>query len=279
MPRTPRSRNLAAALTALALATCSDKTPPAASCHCLSDPNPHCVSEDSCIDSSYCPSGTECVLKGASGSCKVVPPFTPLSALIYGFQVPGYAINEIPGLSQAAFSLTPPPETRTIACAVFSCVPIVKAVDGGPLAIVNYDQCVVAEQRYGAVSTIFDLSTSLPADPSAGPTSCLETPRKTGRRVTHWLAGCWFYGETNVIGATLLATVDPHRSFDYQDSFSFDCEVAFESCILSKGVFGTCSKSRSCARNCVVDADCNHEGSASRCDKNPGDFVGLCEKS
>ena len=253
---------------------------------CIADPVPHRVLVDDCDTDADCPLGTICgPLPGAEPNDPEVctPPrgaHAASDALTEGFGVPqmsgGLATVTLPGSDGDAvdveLSWRAPGDARVVTCVLLACPPVIQ--DG---TIINYDQCVLARatstQTQGAFS--FDDAGSVyeveRADGCQGEMPTVDT--RGQYPVTELLAGCWAYGNANLIAATRLLRPTPDQVFDFFDNFDLDCRgngADGRTCVLPDGTMGACSAEQ-CLRRCLRDEDC----AATRTEARPG----VCDRS
>lgn len=268
---------------------------------CWADPVVHWVCEDECRSNADCPGGFVCLEQERSEHGICGPPVgihTSRAALIDGFEVEemkgkletfelptGDAQAEGASAGEAEFSggaeLTwEAPEGATVVhCALFVCAPVI--VDR---RIINYEQCVVAEQTSTQSEGAFSLNDEehlRPIPARAGTCGAATAPRvdTAGKfPVTELLAGCWAYDEADLIAATSLGRPAPDEIFNYhgivvEQCASGDDEYDGSSCLGEDGAFGVCTGGR-CARRCLRDDDCRDPDDL---EPDPMDVAGACE--
>lgn len=267
----------------IGVAGCRDEvsTPVAERCsraECWADPVAHWVCVDGCRTDAECPGGLVCVLAELAegkedeervGSCE--PPRTlrtPTSTLIEGF-----GVDEMVGrLEKVAlpatgamgidFAWKAPARAQVVQCALFVCAPVIEIEQR---RIVNYDQCVVAEQTYlqqeGAFSLYdADVQSPAPESGSCGRTTPKEEYSTDGHfSVTELLVGCWAYDQRGLVAATELERPNPTEIFNFHGILAQaacgDAEDLGLACVLDDGTFGVC-RTDGCARRCLCDSDC-----------------------
>jgi hypothetical protein len=196
---------------------------------------------------------------------------------------------------------------------LFGCLPEIRRADGGPERIVNYDECVIAEDIYRLdpdapestpFSVLGDTGNEFVPPGDARCASVLGRPKKQARKLTALAVGCWAYSDTKLIAATRLAHVTPAETgaYDGQVPKSAECGDDFTSCYDPESdVFGTCYHGH-CSARCTEDPDClpqlvadeplgvagaagdpsaggtgPDDGTKSRCYRqNTKDYVGVC---
>jgi hypothetical protein len=274
---------------ALIVGCTTEAGPPASTC-CVSDPAPHPVLLVGCHGDGECPSGTECTTgpnepvlpasicggadlsqdAGVPSHCEPVqrPPSALSQLLASGFAVPQMDAQLVANAgASSTLRWVAPGGTRSVECAAFGCVPLVRPVGaraGMPISqIVNAGQCSL-----GTVTTAPGGTTSLdallPLIDDAAPTE--QGCTRSERHLTGLFVGCWAIDDARVIGATPLFTVQPtdleEQRRAYWARMSCDSGTEGMDCIIdSNGSYGTCHESR-CRFRCFSRLDCRVTGTA-----------------
>lgn len=266
------------------------------------DASSHCVRVRECQSFRDCPSGTVCspatgsaisgcaLDAGANGlnpsccavspdgggrECVLAKPSADDTLLPVGFGVTSYPLVETPGASTPTFTWTAPQDTVYVKCALFACAPIIEGITLGAAlesaapqgsserTIANYDACVLGGRLFEPSPNQLSLDDL---------TYCPST-----RRIVDLTLGCWFYGETLLLGATPLVPVNPAAASPFVSEIA-DCDGGEgESCVLTTSGFGVCAGG-SCTPRCVGDQDCDGgcDGGACMCKRGVNEFVGWC---
>lgn len=264
---------------------------------CYADPVAHWVCIDDCRTDADCPGGFVCVqpvvdAMDQRSSCQ--PPTAlqaPTSVLIEGFGVARMTgkldqVEAAEGMDGTAgtddpvkgvdFTWKAPDEASVVQCALFVCAPVIEHY-----RIVNYDQCVVAEETYAQREGAFSLYDAdlVRTPPAAG--ICDGTTAPTldteGRfAVTELLVGCWAYDQRDLVAATKLERPSPSDVFNFHDVLANDPECSSgepgdvgRSCVLGDGTYGVCTAD-GCARRCLYEGEpcgCDELGTELTCGK------------
>ncbi|NJK31232.1 MAG: hypothetical protein HC927_01795 [Deltaproteobacteria bacterium] len=180
--------------------------------------------------------------------------------------------SEPDGSCQQTLDWTAPAEARYVACALFTCPPVIaeimdsaSAQATGP-AIINFDRCVAAHALVSQPAGSFDWR-----DPSNYyvPPESKCSSSASQMHVSALLVGCWAYDEWRLIGATKLFSLAPVDIVDAQDLLangdeqgpcSPDDVKQTRSCLLAGELtFGTCAEfdsGRACLPRCLDNGDC-----------------------
>jgi hypothetical protein len=239
----------------------------AANARCVADPVAHCVSPTSCVDSSECPAGLSC-LPGAIGAgvcasgaqtCSTgtcgIGAAPPVNALLSGFgleQPLPLEISVVGGYAQVSW--TPPGDATAVACALFSCPPEVTA-RGGPLEIVNFDECALGFGVYPPIGALFDLGNGSAAyRPSS---SACADGASSSPVLSIVSVACWSYSSTTLVEASLLTAIPPSEAILASSLVASSCaQTSPQNCVIPDGGIGTCLDG-DCRPRCAVDADCD----------------------
>jgi hypothetical protein len=188
----------------------------------------------------------------------------PAETLSAGFEKPRMRLVERPGENGAlpVYEWERPEDARVVVCALFGCLP--EFSKEGSRRIVNYDECVIAEDIYRLDP---DHPTSVPFSVAEDTGNRYEvraeacTARRADtyeRRVTALALGCWAYSDTEVKAATRLVHLSPSETSDYGGQIPKDavCTLDYAQCYSAEGdFFGTCLAG-ACSHRCVEDEDC-----------------------
>lgn len=262
----------------------SPATPPRCEGRCLSDPVDHCQTSGPCNSSKDCPAGLGCFpqhldsraappavgnLPGpfevsASGDICRLPTADdmPLDSLVTGFRAMLMDLTPVGAGGTGTYAFNAPAGVNVVSCGLFVCTPEVGTVSrGGDTVseITNFDECTVASTTFEHSTGAVDLgspalSASKPALDLLGSCPPLVDPSKP------WLVsvlelGCWGYGDTSVIAASLLLPVKPSQ-INLPDLVVPGCAGKDgHSCVLGDGSFGTCFQA-SCLSRCAAPQDC-----------------------
>jgi hypothetical protein len=171
------------------------------------------------------------------------------------------------GKATPVFQWEVPKDAWTVVCALFGCLPEVEGRNGGPERIVNYDECVIAEDIYRLdpdapestpFSVLGDTGNGFVSPGDARCASLDDRPASQVRKLTALAVGCWAYSDTKLIAATRLAHLTPGDtgSYNAQIPKTARCGADFTPCYESeKSFFGTCHDGV-CQPRCTEDADC-----------------------
>jgi hypothetical protein len=276
----------------LTLVACTEpsSTAPVAVCpdSSVAEPFDKCSFPIRCASSEDCPLGTACLTCPGDGSCADIAAEVDAECPVRTFEegaklcllppagsiglVDGFEVNEFRlkrKLSDAflaggepteedknaVYEFTAPGQARFVHCALFGCPPEVASVGDEQYIIANFDRCVLAHEVFEANVGFFDLTRADYGYPQNEEGQiCPERPGVTSLQV-----GCWAYGRTSVLGATLLLPVAVgDEIFDYTSGFEqieagSECTMApCRSDELSLG--GACNSA--CRPLCVSGLDC-----------------------
>jgi len=281
-------------LLCFSLVACMDasSTAPAAVCDSTSGADEpttaECPFPRRCVTSDDCPLGTACLKCPGDGTCDKATEGSgcPLEGfedgdtvcllssvgsigLVDGFEVSEFslkrAVTDPVALGSepreadkdAVYEFAAPGDARFVHCALFACPPEIVPVGEDEYVIANFDRCVLAHEVFSASAGFFDLTRpdyGYPQDEDGK--ICPSRPVATSLQV-----GCWAYGLTSVMGATLLLPVAAEDViYDYTAGFDGpvpdECHMTpCHSDMLSIG--GACGEA--CVPRCVSGADCPEE--------------------
>lgn len=213
-------------LAILLMIGCSSVAPTPVHCDgtCVADPLPHCII-DGCRNDADCPAGlrcdpvdgaaTACTERGPATACRWRPPSIDRLALINGFAARTMELHVQPS-PELAFVWTNPRDAMFVACAVFTCNPVVAerqvhdeadepaSSDTTLWQIANAEACLL--ELYAADTS----RSSLPIDrrEQQAPRSPVCGADQTYDRVTDFVAaGCWAYDASVIIAASELVPI------------------------------------------------------------------------
>jgi hypothetical protein len=259
---------------------CEDTAPTPQSCSgmCVSDPVGHCITQDGCTSDLDCPSGLTCGPELAESVCSTEPGMrcrwrrqeVNRLALIEGFHADSMETRVVND-PQTQFQWNAPSNAKYIACAVFSCNPVVlprigssesdrpavdsytdAGVESNSSLLANAPACVLHLQLTGAARQTLPISAGIPRLPGA-----VCTPQGTYTRVMEFLAGaCWAYDDFHIIAASELVRIDPATLVDGDPRIPTDarCLNPGDECY-ADGYFGRCVGTE-CMPRCMTPQDC-----------------------
>lgn len=252
----------------------------------LTDPIAHCVTTQDCHSDTDCPSGTICATlpsaedagawpsavgrgladactgvrknkRAGASRCQLPRGRSERYALAKGFQVSSFALERVVEPNSAvAFRWSAPNGTQLVRCALFACRPIVKQTaeyEGTPLfSIINHQQCVIASLLSTGRTGLFDLG-------SEAAEQALDGGAPRHAFVSELLAGCWAFGNAQIIAASTLESVPLDQVYDYQGFRSDTCTTTGATCVQADHSAGVCfpgDGGYECGKPCVSASDC-----------------------
>lgn len=285
------------ALSAALIGACDEPRAPIQPCPTptvVSDPFPHSICLEECVDALDCPRGTLCSRRdeGVRGHC-ALPSDTLQSSragLLDGFNVEEMSAELRVG-DEHALAWTRPDAAKLVHCALFACPPAFRVpyddaesqwlvpTDGDGVVIANYDRCVLASANSTQGSGSFNLRERDNQYESGLTAAEIQGCGGYGcAPITELLAGCWAYDDTQVVAATRLFPIDLRRSiYNYHRAFAVDApcggadagRVCTLADVLTDSPYGVCPPAdpdsadpapAACARPCLSDCDCLADG-------------------
>jgi hypothetical protein len=261
----------------------SAPSPPACNGTCTEDPVNHCVTDAPCESSNDCPAGLACLpfhpddrdapapvgvlpdqfdASAGSRACRLpTADDKPLDSLVNGFGAMLLDLSPVAMGTAGTYAFNAPAGTNVVSCALFVCTPELGAppVGASAIAITNFDECVVASQSFQNATGAFDLGSPVLSETKPlldQTTSCKgEISVTTPWMVSVLELGCWAYGDTKVIAASLLLPVSP-SIINFPDLVVPKCGGKDgHSCVLDDGTLGTCFGD-ACLVRCARAQDC-----------------------
>lgn len=215
------------------------------------DPFRHDVCLNDCSDAFDCPRGSICSREDEKQSGYCVVPGSDLQtsqrALLHGF-----AVEEMDAalITEDAYELqwTRPEGATLVSCVLLSCPPAFRIrTSGGEwrapddprrVEIANFHNCAIASELSTRTEGSFNLRErdnqhiavdveGAPSDESAAlgenVQACPDTAHGCAP-VAELVAGCWAYGNSKILAATRLFTIDPRKIYAYHQVFALDGE-------------------------------------------------------
>ena len=286
----------------VAQVACGSDSP--SSCNCLADPVAHCVATQGCKTDADCAAGLVCLespgldlacpATAPGRQCRWAPRALDARALYDGFPQSGPMMV---GLQASPLAITwqSPPDSRLVACGVFSGNPVfapgsLTLATGEHVArIANFEAIRV---QFYVSRAVFSSVPLIGATEYATPVVCTTSDPIARRVLSRLSIGCWAYDDTHIVAASTLIAVAPTALADILPSSTFTpaCTSDGNDCYVSTSdFFGSCV-SGICEPRCVDAQDCEaaartylgeppSETCGWQCHPVAGSVVGVCAHS